>query len=357
MTTPRHVRIALSRGRRVFMQQVENTFGMVRPMSRRISGRDELPAPVTNRLFEQIASVDLEAVAAKLSSDDRDHWARLQAGSNAWKRAAIHHSVHQGEKAATGTRLTSVAPPDDVHAMGRGSRAAGGSIYHADMIFGALELIGAEIPVGGHVFDFGCSSGRVIRVVKAYRPDLNCQGGDPNEGAIRWASSNLSDIEFFVSPLQPPLPIAVATLDCAFAISIWSHFGRSAAIAWLDEMHRILKPGALLIITVHSFGSVAYFASRKMRATVDMRAVLASMLDSGFAFIPVFARGGDWGIFDPEWGEAYMSQEWLLNTVTPRWEILLYRTSANEENQDLVVLRKRMSETSAEFKDRPLTFR
>ena len=187
--------------------------------------------------------------------------------------------------------------------MGRGSLAAGGSIYHADLIFATLELAGVEIPIGGRVLDFGCSSGRVIRVVKAYRRDLECHGCDPNEGAIRWANENLPDISFMVSPQRPPLASDGSSFECVFAISIWSHFGPEAATAWLAEMHRLLTPGGLLMLTTHSFGSVAYYASKRLRPVVDMRAVLTSMLGTGFGFLPMFGTKGDWGIIDPDWGE------------------------------------------------------
>ena len=42
-------------------------------------------------------------------------------------------------------------------------------------------------PDGGTVLDFGSSSGRVLRILAAARPDLRCLGCDPNEDAIAWA--------------------------------------------------------------------------------------------------------------------------------------------------------------------------
>ncbi|TMC54716.1 MAG: class I SAM-dependent methyltransferase [Chloroflexi bacterium] len=342
MIRPRRLKGSIRRARRVVVKGIENAFGMVRPMSRRALVREDLPAPVTDVLFSRLGNDDFEALSAKLSAEDRAYWMQQERGSVAWKRAAVHYSVHYGSNGSAGpANLVRAAPPAGVHAMSRGSRAAGGSIYHADLIFGALKLARADLPPGGRILDFGCSSGRVIRVVKAYRPDLDCHGCDPNEAAIRWATDNLPDISFAVSPLHPPLSHASSSFDCVFGISVWSHFGHAAASSWLIEINRLLKPGGVLILTTHSFGSVAYFTSKGLRAIEDMRTVLSSMLVSGFGFLGVFGKSGDWGIVDPDWGEAYISPEWLLNSVTPQWEVLLYRTSANEDNQDLAILRKR----------------
>ena len=342
MISPKPMRGAMRRARRIVASGVESTFGMVLPMSRSPLHREGLPAPVTNALFSRIEVDDFEALSPRLSDEDRAYWTQLEPGSVNWKRTALHYSVRYGlDGSWARAGLTAAEPPSDVHAMGRGSLAAGGSIYHSDLVFGALELAGVEIPARGRVLDFGCSSGRVIRVVKAYRPDLECHGCDPNEGAIRWANENLPDISFMVSPQRPPLASGESSFDCVFAISIWSHFGPEAATAWLAEMHRLLTPGGLLMLTTHSFGSVAYYASKRLRSVVDMRAVLTSMLGTGFGFLQMFGTKGDWGVIDPDWGEAYISPEWLLNRATPQWDVLLYRTRANEDNQDVVILRRR----------------
>ena len=94
--------------------------------------------------------------------------------------------------------------------------------------------------------DFGCSSGRVVRVLAAAFPELDWHGCDPIPDAIEWARANLPGIAFERSPEYPPLPYADGQFDFAFAISIWSHFAEGAALDWLREMHRVLRPGGRL---------------------------------------------------------------------------------------------------------------
>ena len=104
--------------------------------------------------------------------------------------------------------------------------------------------------------DFGCSSGRVVRMLAAALPDVAWSGCDPNAGAVDWASEHLHGIEFFVSPQAPPLELGDGALDLVYAISIWSHFDADAGLRWFDEMHRLLRPGGLLVVTTHGLSSL-----------------------------------------------------------------------------------------------------
>ncbi len=71
--------------------------------------------------------------------------------------------------------------------MARGPLAAAGGLYEADMVFNAVRAAGADLAQAGEVLDFGCSSGRVLRVLAAAFPTVRWRGCDPNERAIEWA--------------------------------------------------------------------------------------------------------------------------------------------------------------------------
>ena len=168
-----------------------------------------------------------------------------------------------------------------------------------------------------------CSSGRVVRPLAAAFPHIHWRGCDPNEAAIAWASRHLTEIEFFVSPQLPPLPIARGELDLVYAISIWSHFAPDLGLRWFDEMHRVIKPGGLLAITTHGLQSVSYYAETGLRPSSQCRDILDSLYRSGFWYAPEFGKAGDFGIVNPDWGTAFLSPEWLLTKLCPSWRIRL----------------------------------
>src|SRR5947209_11813977 len=119
-------------------------------------------------------------------------------------------------------------PPEVVHAMARGPLAVAGGLYEADLIVDALVSAGVDPDALETALDFGCSSGRVVRVLSRLWPETRWLGCDPNAQAIGWARESIPSAEFFVNAGHPPLPIGDATLDLVYAVSIWSPFSVSA---------------------------------------------------------------------------------------------------------------------------------
>src|SRR3954453_23816645 len=205
------------------------------------------PGPASSMLYERIAPGDLaileEKIAASPEPPIRELWESAEPHQK--PRLAVLFGVYfqlPGVLEATG--LLPDMPPDEVHAMARGPIAAGGDLYITDIVLSYLQEAGMAPAHGERVLDFGCSSGRVLRVLGALRPDLELLGCAPNEGAIAWANEHLPRGRFFVSPTEPPLDVEDASLDGAFAISIWSHFDAGPALAWLGELRPRLNPGA-----------------------------------------------------------------------------------------------------------------
>jgi SAM-dependent methyltransferase len=238
------------------------------------------------------------------------------------------------------TGLTPDQPPEAVHAMARGPLAAAGGLGEADMVVDAVASVGGRLADAGDALDFGCSSGRVVRVLAAAFPEIRWRGCDPNGPAVTWAAEHLKDIEFFVSPQHPPLPIAEGQLGLVYAISIWSHFAPELGLRWFDEMHRVLRPGGYFVLTTHGLQSVSHYAELGQRSPHQSRAILDGLYRSGYWYAPEFGDAGDSGIVNPEWGTAFLSPEWLLTKLCPRWRVLEFAPGRNQLNQDVYVLQR-----------------
>jgi SAM-dependent methyltransferase len=227
-------------------------------------------------------------------------------------------------------------PPEGVHAMTRGIEHLVGGMRHADLMLAAA----GPTPEGGRGLDFGCSSGRVVRSLAATRSDLEWHACDPNDAAIAWARENLKRIEFFVSPQEPPLPRPDGHFDLVVAISIWSHYGPGAAVAWLDEMHRLVKPGGVLVLTAHGAHSLALFARERARDEQLLARAASALHAEGHFFHDEFGPQGDAGVVHPEWGLAFFTLEWLAARATPAWSVARFAPGAADGNQDVIVLRR-----------------
>jgi len=238
------------------------------------------------------------------------------------------------------TGLTAAQPPEEIHAMARGPLAAAGGLYEADMVADALAHAGIAMADVACGLDFGCSSGRVLRVLRAAYPGASWRGCDPNAPAIEWAREHLAGVEFFVSGNAPPLALEDGTLDVVCAISIWSHFEPALGLRWFDEMHRVLRPGGHLVCTTHGLSTIAHDATRELRPPAQLLDIARSVYRRNQWYGAEFGEEGDWGVVNPDWGTAFLSPEWMLAQLCPRWRVLEFEAGRNHGNQDVYVLER-----------------
>jgi SAM-dependent methyltransferase len=300
-----------------------------------------LPEAVAARSrYDRLTAADMAAIEAALEGSEQDYWAQAE-GENRKQLALVYGVWHGIPSVLEKTGLRTDSPPDEVHAMARGPLAAGGAIYYGDMLGDAMDRVGASMDDVRRGLDFGCSSGRVVRALAATWPETEWHGCDPNAGAIAWAHEHLPGIDFRVSPQDPPLPYDDGAFDFVCAISIWSHYGEDAAVAWLEEMRRIILPGGRLILTTHGLQSIAHYGQTGERTPRQLERIRDAMYRKGFWFADEFGKEGDWGVRHPQWGTAFLTPEWLASQACPQWAIEDLAVGQNADNQDLYVLRRR----------------
>jgi O-antigen biosynthesis protein len=297
--------------------------------------------------LEQRIEKDPTAVMARDPGAVRTRWTIL---SNLWrrtdngadrKRLSLALGVHYRQPGVLNrTGLDPAQPPEDVHHLGEGPLAAGGSIYHADLVADALAGAQAEPRPGMRILDFGCSSGRVVRVLAAAYPEVEWHGCDPIGPAIEWAGENVPGVEFRASPIDPPLDYPDGFFDAVYAISIWSHFAEGAALRWLEEMHRLICPGGHLVLTSHGRHTVRFFEWTGAYPSAKRREMTDSLDKSGYWYEAVFGEEGDAGVVDDEWGLSAFTPDWLSRKAAPDWRVVEFAEGRNEGNQDVYVLER-----------------
>jgi len=100
--------------------------------------------------------------------------------------------------------------------------------------------------------DFGCATGRVIRHFGAAEPGIKTYGCDINRMHVDWCAKYLPEnITVFQNHSIPTLPLPDNSIDMVSAFSVFTHI-EAFETSWLMELRRILKPGGIAWLTVHS---------------------------------------------------------------------------------------------------------
>lgn len=99
------------------------------------------------------------------------------------------------------------------------------------------------------ILDFGCGCGRVIRHLRHLPAEL--YGCDTNPVALEWCADNLPFAQFAVNALESPLDYDMESFDVVYALSVFTHLPPRLQSHWMREMHRILKPGGVLMMSLH----------------------------------------------------------------------------------------------------------
>lgn len=296
---------------------------------------------MTALLTARLTADDLTDTQARMDADPAVVEFVAQVPELTRKRLVLTYAMHFGVPETTSRLgLGTAQPPEDVHAMTRGPLAAAGGIYEADMVADALASAGVELRSLGSALDFGCSSGRVVRVLASAYPGVAWHGCDPNEPAIEWAQTHLPGVHFFRSPQRPPLDMSDASLDLVYAISIWSHFEPAVGLRWLEEMRRILRPGGHIVLTTHGTTTIEHDATRGLRSPDQLAQVSEALSTRSTWYHAEFGEEGDWGVVDADWGTAFLTPEWLLAHALPEWQLVEFAPGRNAGNQDLYVLRR-----------------
>lgn len=123
-----------------------------------------------------------------------------------------------------------------------------------------LERFASYAREGDRVLDFGCGNGRLARLF--HGKNIFYIGADQSGGLIARAREKYAEekgsIEF-VLLTDDVLPFPDASFDCVFSIAALHHIpSTQERERTLRELHRVLKPGGRLVITVWNLWQKKY---------------------------------------------------------------------------------------------------
>jgi SAM-dependent methyltransferase len=143
------------------------------------------------------------------------------------------------------------------------AKGRAGAEYIAGLATQYLDTSG-----GLSVCEWGCGPGRILRHLPELLPGARIAGSDYNPRTIAWCSANIPSVTFRLNDLAPPLPFADDAFDFLYAISVFTHLSEPMHSAWIEECKRVVRPGGLILLTVHGDRSATGLSSEE-RARYD----------------------------------------------------------------------------------------
>ncbi len=217
----------------------------------------------------------------------------------------------------------------------------------AEPLVQAVRDLGRPFDEFERVLDFGCGSGRVLQHLYG-RFECTFYGCDVDEAPVRWAERSFPEAVFEVNEFAPPLPFPPRFFDMVFSVSVFTHLDEEAQFDWLDEVHRVLKPGGLALLSVRGKHGLRKRLSGEAELTPTHRAALEAeknLEEAGFTFqdylfgnegADSFRRRGITG----KWGLAAHSEEYIRREWGRLFRVVDVRPGVVDDIQDLVLLEK-----------------
>jgi SAM-dependent methyltransferase len=200
----------------------------------------------------------------------------------------------------------------------------------------------------GDILDYGCGWGRIIRFfTRHFEPDrlvgIDCLPAaiDVCRSTNKWATFGL------VEPL-PPTTLAAERFDLAYSYSVFSHLAEDVHRRWIEELHRVVRPGGLLVATTRPRAWIAKSAGLRAarergepgkdsggtRAFADSEAWLARYDAGMFCHDGV---GGGPGLDGSLYGETLIPRAYAEQAWRPWFTVVDYLNDGRRCDQDVIV--------------------
>lgn len=191
--------------------------------------------------------------------------------------------------------------------------------------------------------DFGVGAGRVARLFKGYRGVY--VGVDVDPHMVEWVRGNLPWVKALQTVPRQPLPCADQRFDAVVSISVFTHMNEDDHRFYLDELRRVTRPGATLMLTLHGERAI-----QRACAEPNILALLCIPADALQAASKALTEGegfhftrqaGHLTSAHYDYGVTFVNRRWIDAVWTEWFDIEAVVPGAIHDFQDIVVARRR----------------
>ncbi len=207
----------------------------------------------------------------------------------------------------------------------------------------SFERHGERPLVDASVLDFGCGWGRLTRYLARDVAPGRLYGCDPVEGILDVCRANRVPAKVARSEFLPDRLPFDERFDLAFAFSVFTHLSEAAHERSLLALHRSLRDGGLLIVTIRP--PEYLFSCAPMRPLLDALGpdIEASLTAPRYLFLPHAAdphhfQQHDHGQID--YGETVMTMAYVRERWSRWFELLEVDLQLEDLHQVILTMRR-----------------
>ena len=183
------------------------------------------------------------------------------------------------------------------------------------------------------VLEVGCGYGRIVRELRKRLPQAQVHVSDVIDAAARFTAAEFGAHK--MPTLEHAAPEFDGRFDLVYLLSVYTHMRREMIAANLRRVAAVLKPGGVVVMTVHGQGS-ADTCERYQQYWLDKTRLLQALARDGYYYERYPYYYDDYGL---TWFTRTAFEE-LVAETTPRLTAIAYHALDLDAHQDVFVYRK-----------------
>ncbi|NBC31124.1 MAG: methyltransferase domain-containing protein [Alphaproteobacteria bacterium] len=191
----------------------------------------------------------------------------------------------------------------------------------------ALERVDRPLAAFADILDFGCGCGRTLRWMHQLAPQARLYGSDIDAEAVDWTAKNMPFAMLAANGERDPLSYPANAFDLIYAVSVFTHMTEELQDFWLKELHRVLRPGGVALVTLHGYEHWQHFSPQDQK----------QLQEKGMMVVPTAMW---YGLFPDWYHNSYHAQDYVMNKFGSIFNVIDYQPVALDNNHDIVVLGK-----------------
>ena len=206
-----------------------------------------------------------------------------------------------------------------------------------------LNFQGRSLGQFSSILDFACGRGRLTKYLPQFAPKAQIHGCDIDAEAIDECRQLCPNGHFYSNDVVPPLEVPDGHFDFIFSYSVFTSLSESIHISWLKELANKLKPGGIMLHTIHSheYLNRAEMFSPDSLTKYTFPEPIEDLVSSGtgYYYVPYSPKTPDYGLAIIS--EDYATTEWPKHTGLNLVNYIKGAIEAYPEGcQDIVILSK-----------------